>query len=415
MNENEIDASPTKELFLDTLVKDVSIIDAVLDLVDNSIDGYLRQEYSERKKINLSLSEKDFSIFDNCGGIDLKSARHIVFRFGVTKGNRHSLGVYGIGLKRSIFKIGSSIEFESDDEKKYFLVQIDVNDWKKKPEWQFEFSKITDSKCKPFTHIRIKNLKNDVKREFNSSRFINTLIERTSKTYFKFIKENVDITINKIKVLPYKLEMVFSDEVEPAQRKFSLDGIKVRLVAGAHPDYKNPGWYILCNGRLIISEDRSELTGWGMRGVPNYHTKYNRFKGFAFIDSDDPRKLPWNTAKNGIEKSSEVYAKILPEMQNLTVQYTKYMNKAYPSEKEETIGIAQLGLLTGKPITELTKDQNFKAPPIRKPPEETTIQYHKLKKEVRALKKCLGRINMSNRELGIRTFDYYKEMECPDD
>ena len=32
-----------------------------------------------------------------------------------------------------------------------------------------------------------------------------------------------------------------------------------------------------------------------------------------------------------------------------------------------------------------------------------------------ALKKCMGRLSMSNRELGERTFNYYKEMECSDE
>lgn len=58
-----IDASPTKELFINTLVKDVSLEDAILDLVDNAIDGYIRHNYSDRKKVTLNISEKNLKFW----------------------------------------------------------------------------------------------------------------------------------------------------------------------------------------------------------------------------------------------------------------------------------------------------------------------------------------------------------------
>lgn len=195
-----IDASPTKELFLDTLTKDVDITDAILDLVDNAIDGYTRHEFDDRKSINLKLSKTMFSISDTCGGIDLESARHEVFRFGVVKGGKHSLGVYGIGLKRSMFKLGSIIVFRSDDGNNYFRVDINVDDWKQEKAWNFTFSEITESKNKTFTKIIIKKLKDDVKREFESSRFVNGLKDRISKTYHIFIKDKVDISSVRLRI-----------------------------------------------------------------------------------------------------------------------------------------------------------------------------------------------------------------------
>jgi hypothetical protein len=407
-----IDASPTKELFLDTLTKDVNITDAILDLVDNAIDGYTRHELQDRRSITLKLSKFRFSIRDTCGGIDVESARKEVFRFGVVKGGKHSLGVYGIGLKRSMFKLGSIIVFRSDDGENYFRVDIDVEKWKEQNGWELRFSEITESKNGSFTKVFIKKLKDEVKREFQSTRFLNELQEKISKTYHIFIKDKVDITINDIEVQPYQLDIAFSEDVEPAYKKISFDGINVKLIAGAHPDFKNPGWYIFCNDRMIVAGDRSV---WGSRGVPVYHPKYNRFKGFAFIESEDPTKLPWTTAKNEIDRDSEVYTKILPAMQNITSQYTRHMSRYYPSEKEETIGLDGLGKLFTKPILELDQEQDFKAPPPPKRPVHTTISYRKKKVEVDALKKCMGRPSMTNKDLGERTFNYYKEMECSDD
>ncbi|HEA28449.1 MAG TPA: hypothetical protein ENH91_00385, partial [Leeuwenhoekiella sp.] len=322
MSHDVINASPTKELFIDTLVRDVSITDAILDLVDNAIDGYIRNEYTERKKVTINLSSSGFEIWDSCGGIDVNSATNEVFRFGVTRSAIHRLGVYGIGLKRSIFKMGSNIIFESDDLKNYFRVDIDVEGWKKKAEWEFKFTDLRKSTGAAFTKISINNLFNEFKVTFGSNKFHNELSSRISKTYFIFLKNNVDILLNDNPIVPFELSIGFSEEIEPAHKSFSVNGVDVSLTAGAHPDYENPGWYIFCNNRLIILGDCTGLTGWGKRGVPHYHTKFNRFKGFAFLDSEDPIKLPWNTAKTGIESSLPIYLKVLNEMQNITIPYT---------------------------------------------------------------------------------------------
>ena len=73
-----------------------------------------------------------------------------------------------------------------------------------------------------------------------------------------------------------------------------------------------------------------------------------------------------------------------------------------------------LGKLITKPLFDLDKEQDFKAPPPPKTPVYTTINYQKKKQEVDALKKCMGRPGMSNKEVGERTFNYFKEMECSD-
>lgn len=416
MNRDVIDASPTKELFIDTLVRDVSVKDAILDLVDNAIDGYIQRGYSDRKEIRLNITKEKFQIWDNCGGIDVESAKKEVFRFGIAKsGVKKTLGVYGIGLKRSIFKMGSYTVFESDNRRNYFRVKIDLVKWKDDPDWTFEFDDLANSKGTAFTRIEVSGLHKAVSRELATDRFENELSERISKTYFLFIQEKVHIYLNEKKIEPFQLTIGFSDDLQPAHKSFSVDGVDVELTAGAHPDYKNPGWYIFCNNRLIILGERTSLTGWGHRGVPNYHPKFNRFKGFAFIYSEDPTKLPWNTAKNGLSTSSPVYTAMLDEMQTITQQYTTFMSKAYPTEKEEAIGKKALGEIKTKSIREITQDQPFKAPQIPAAPIYTTVSYKKKKTEVDRLKECMRNKYMSNRKVGERTFDYYKEMECPDE
>jgi hypothetical protein len=362
------------------------------------------------------MDNNNFIVWDSCGGIAIEHVINEVFRFGVTDvRDKDTLGVYGIGLKRSIFKIGRQITFESDDLSQYFKIIIDLDKWEKSSTWEHEFDEVGESKGVAFTKITITSLNKDIRNEFAKDSFKNELIRRIGKTYYLFIKDKIDIFLNSIYIEPFELKIGFSESIKPAFKSFSIDDVSIKMTAGAHPDYKDAGWYIFCNDRLIIVADRSNLTGWGNRGVPNYHSKFNRFKGFTYINSSDPSKLPWNTSKNGLDTSSPVYKYVLNEMQSMTQQFTSYMSKAYPTEKEETIGKDVLGDLEPVSVSLFKNNQIFKAPEIPKTPLYSTISYKKPKKQIEYLKACLGNKWMSNKDVGERTFEYYREMECQDD
>ena len=84
----DISASPVKSFFVSWLTRDISLEDAILDLLDNCVDGILR---SNKKKAGLKPYEgfwaeiefgKDsFSISDNCGGIPW-SIHEYAFKMG---------------------------------------------------------------------------------------------------------------------------------------------------------------------------------------------------------------------------------------------------------------------------------------------------------------------------------------------
>src|SRR5205085_2866732 len=97
-----IDASPTKEFFIDVLVRDIKLIDSIADLVDNCVDGARRLRPTgdfSGLSIKISFDSHGFRIEDNCGGIPVDVARNYAFRFGrpetapPTKG---SLGRFGV-------------------------------------------------------------------------------------------------------------------------------------------------------------------------------------------------------------------------------------------------------------------------------------------------------------------------------
>ncbi len=78
-NQHRIDASPTKNFFISMLVRDVQLIDAIPELIDNCCDGARRARGGLRSRydglwVNLDFSHESFRIQDNCGGITIETA-----------------------------------------------------------------------------------------------------------------------------------------------------------------------------------------------------------------------------------------------------------------------------------------------------------------------------------------------------
>lgn len=119
------------------ITRDISIEDAIMDLIDNSIDGAIRinKDNYDGFKIDISISGNEFSITDNCGGFPLDSAKNYAFRFGRPDNApliHNSVGRFGIGMKRALFKIGKEFYVESQTKENHFCVNVNVNEWSKK-------------------------------------------------------------------------------------------------------------------------------------------------------------------------------------------------------------------------------------------------------------------------------------------
>jgi hypothetical protein len=182
-------AYPRKHFFFEMFTRDISLEDCILDLIDNSIDGLIRTTKvdipnvllngSSRKKqaqnarlakITVSYSEAEFRIHDTCGGIDRKLAVDEIFNFGHAEGETGgALGVYGIGLKRAIFKIGHHFRMDSKTPKEGFVVDLNVQEWSRKDEgiedWRIPiaFGDGAKSAASAGTTIIISELRSEVK------------------------------------------------------------------------------------------------------------------------------------------------------------------------------------------------------------------------------------------------------------
>src|ERR1700721_1934299 len=102
-----INASPTKEFFIYMITRDIPLTRAILDLVDNSVDGARRMRADgnfEGLWVRVELDKEHFKVVDNCGGIPVDVARSYAFRFGRPKNappTHGSVGQFGVGMKRT--------------------------------------------------------------------------------------------------------------------------------------------------------------------------------------------------------------------------------------------------------------------------------------------------------------------------
>jgi len=441
-----IDAMPTKELFIEMLTRDIALIPAIIDLVDNSADGAKRVKGEGSLKgflVRLTITSDQFKITDNCGGITVETARKYAFRFGRASGApsvKHSVGQFGVGMKRAIFKIGRQFRVESTTDTSRFVVDVDVNAWAEQPKkWTFEFAErdedTTHSKDSVGTEILITALHPDVADVFGLESFEGELRNDMRTRLQDPISRGLVVTVNGVPVDAEPMTMLSDPRLAPAYRKLTYNGtgaktVTAKLYCGLgrsesrSEERAEAGWNVFCNGRLILEADKSPVTGWKEEvdsvSIPGFHGQYNYLRGIAYFDSDDPARLPWNTTKTGLNTDSPIYRAVKLEMMRLMRPVVDFLNrlkeerqaKDDPGEKgplEELVESAK-----PEPVMSIDTRPVFE-PPVPKPksqnkePKMQPIHYEAPADQVYAVKKVL-KVN-SFRDVGLKTFKYFYDAE----
>jgi hypothetical protein len=208
------DASPQKRLFISLITRDISLTDAILDLIDNSInaalvpladhlktaDDYQRllanTKVTQAVKVDLTIGSARIFIRDTASGISTETAEKHAFRFGPDDGLAHEsdrLSVYGIGLKRAMFKCGNRIHMVSDHRDGGFELNLNARRWAREDQqdrdkpWRFEITTRPPATGETGTHITITELHDDVVRRLEDGLFLQQLRERIASTYSFFI------------------------------------------------------------------------------------------------------------------------------------------------------------------------------------------------------------------------------------
>lgn len=432
-----IHASPTKDFFVEMITKDISLNDCILDLLDNAVDGARRtvgvgpDVSFETHWVRLQLDAETFSIEDNCGGIRLSDAIDYAFHFGRRSDTpddvKGGIGLYGIGMKRAIFKIGRYAKVTSHAPDASYAVTIDVETWKSDAtNWDFEFDYV-EAEGVYGTEIEIKKLTQEVADAFQDTVFINELIKTISRDYAFLLDKGLQVSVNGQIVPALGYQLTASSNIKPAEYVLLEDGVSVRLTAGLLGELPDEipdelkfeaverfGWYIVCNDRIVLAADKSNQTVWGNDQFPVWHPQYAGFAGFAFFYASDQRKLPWTTTKRDIDVSSALYNRILVQMKEITrpfIEYTNSRKAALPEAKAVESAARPLRVRSQSVGSARTDRAQYPVLSQRSREPEVTISYKRLKREVDEIRSQENDLSLSNKDVGIRTFNYYRRME----
>jgi hypothetical protein len=441
--DNIIQGNPTKTFFIEMITRDISIKDAILDLLDNSIDGanIINPTSYQGLYIDITINKDEFIVKDNCGGFSLETAKRYAFRFGRPEDaplSNGSVGRFGIGMKRALFKMGKKFEVETKTDKDHFQVKVDVDEWRKKTvsiiqnekttmveDWDFTYENITSNKdlSEKGTFIKVTNLFSEVSDLFEDNEFKNSLKDDIERLLNFSLEKGIKITLNGQRLNSKDIK-IFRGDSQPYFYEGEKDGVKFRIVAGLG-EVGNPalsGWYIYCNDRLVLEADKTEMTGWGVGSIPKWHTTFVMFRGIVFLDADETIKLPLTTTKRGIDTASDVYKTVFPIIKEATIsvvpflkEITKLRDEANNyrellAEKEDRISVVEL-----KSINFIVQEHkkfispNIDLDEIAQDIDKVHISYE-ISKEI-ANKARLHSKTKSFKDLGITTFNYYIKME----
>ena len=436
-NEELIDAEPTKTFFVDMLTRDIPLEQAILDLVDNSVDGAKAMALPanrpfDQRKVVLEFDANRFRIWDNCGGFSRAAAKSYAFKFGRPPASQaprtdHSIGQFGVGMKRALFKFGEEFVVRSATTEETWAVKVEVPKWEGEPGWHFPWEKFDGNDHvgtdKPGTEIIVTHLRPEVAKRFTTTVFKNSIIELIKSKHRQFIAGGLSVAVNGTHVDAVDLTLLKSEGFEPGTMILTFDEegeerVDVRVIAAV--GVSNPrqaGWYVVCNGRVVLEADRSQVTGWGLVEdaanrpiVPSFHNQFARFRGLVFFDSADSARVPWNTTKTSVDQDSPIWQATFQVMMEMMRPVIDFLNELDADIDEHSRNESPLLKFVNKSQPakpdSFTQASNFRAPKrtsFSTGPKTVKIQYSRRVDDVEFLEEELGL--SSARAVGERTFD----------
>jgi hypothetical protein len=431
-------ARPTKGLLVDVLTKDIDLIAAILDLVDNSVDAARQmakaEEALEGFEVVLSIAGTKFELRDNCGGISLRDAKERAFRFGPDPDDppdSYSTGQFGVGMKRALFKLGDAFEVRSRSAHDQFDLKVTVSKWLAEDDWDFPLRGVETGQARDETErgttIIVKPLRRTIARELKRTTVVNELKTQVAQRHQRSIARGLQIKIGRTTLSPKEPEVVCDKGIVPLVTGKTLNGrgdpVRVKIVCGVSPGtQREAGWYVFLNDRAVLLADQTDITGWGESeegAIPRFHPQYGRFRGFAFLSCEDTTRLPWNTTKTGLDADDQIYRRVRSMMVDAADPIVDFLDDLAKEEKQEGARFGDVGeaLRGGKPVSifelETGRSRSWKAPAVAyagsRDPNLTRVYTDQDSQVVeRAKRKTKA---SSNRALGDYLFRYFVKRE----
>ncbi len=414
------------------LTRDIGLDRAVLDLIDNSIDGARKLRPGpnadlEGLEIVVSLDGTSFEIRDNCGGIGIDLAHKYAFRIGRPRdmpSTPSSVGQFGVGMKRALFKFAKKFEVHSTSTTDRFSLVVDVDEWQETNSWRFKFQTMERDLRIPLgetgTTVKVNELRPEVGARFALENFQNTLRDAIQSTQQQYIDRKLRIVFQGRTLIATPWKLLRGQGLEPASKEevISIEAkanVFVRLFAGVGESKpRQAGWSVVCNGRMVLDADQTSVTGWSELAdssgvvIPKYHNQFSRFRGYVFFDSEDTSLLPWNTTKTGVDLDSPIYQKIrlsMIEAMRPVIDFLNELDREKDGEAENQPLTTAIARAEAIGLREISRKGPFSrpTPPANPGPPTISIQFRRPRDQVERLQVELAA--RSARDVGEKSFD----------
>jgi hypothetical protein len=306
----------------------------------------------------LTLSATSFDISDNCGGIP-QAAIKDAFLLGRPKIEQSipTIGMYGIGMKRAIFKMGEEAAVQSYAADGAFEVSY-TREWldPENDDWDLPINVSPNRKEKGVT-IVVPTLRTEVARQFGNAAFLNELRNAISEHFGYLIQKGFSVFVNEERLRARTLQLFATESpkksgIRPYDFEADHDDVHIRVTVGffrplvpieeIDEEAERPhegeqaGISVICNDRLVLSNDTSMKTGWGDGSVPKYHPQFRGIAGFIIFSTDKPEKLPISTTKRDLDVGEEIYLFARRYCMEGLRECTDFTNKWKGMENEAT-------------------------------------------------------------------------------
>ncbi len=362
--EQTVNAYPAKAFFVNMLIRDIDLKDSILDLLDNCVDGAMRMGAVTTTSnqvpyadcwAKIVFDDASFSIEDNCGGIPIQVAKSSAFRLGridtEIDQDIPTVGVYGIGMKRAIFKLGKNATVESMTSEEKFTVKIDKAWMENDLEWTIPIATGQAALTVPGTHIVVSDLREGVSRLFSGETDFVTDLKKTISAYYGLIIEKgFSVWVNDERIEATQMALLVDNAgfaqttgIMPYVYHAEKDGVEVSVVVGFYrnlpdeeeeeeslagkPTSEQAGITVVCNDRVVIYADKTRITGWGESTVPQYHTQFVSIAGLVSFVAKDASLLPVTTTKRGLDGNSQLYLEVKEHIREGIKYFTDFTNK----------------------------------------------------------------------------------------
>lgn len=355
------------------LTKDITALESIFELIDNAVDAardrllavsnlecdkYGLPSRYDGYKVDIRLRANSVVFADNCAGIPRSVLMDRAFVIGAMSNHAYGIGRFGIGLKRALFRLGTQYRLYTDTGD--FRAVMSFRDAHLKGSDLDLFARQRASLGNPMTVIRISQLRDRVRHEFDAEAWRAALPTVLSKRYGRYVAKGLKISVNKKEIAAFGPGFRSYKDVRPtSESTLCPNDVSIFIDTGMHEGYRIKdekdysktdvgsltdefGWYFVCNDRIVEIATHTPNLGWKTR----WHQEYYGFVGWVYFVAEDPEHLPWDTKKTTIDPHSPAFRAIADRLQVFAEEY-KSKNKQ-----------AKSGTSIGTKISEINPTNN---------------------------------------------------------